>query len=349
MEKPILAAMLSCKGTQLTKEEQKLFSEYNPLGVSLFSRNMENFSQVKELIEQIKNTINRDDVLIAVDEEGGRVTRLGNIASQKYVSSSELGKVGKVYSRRHAELIANDLKKIGINVNYAPVIDKEYPTQNKVLETRCFSSNTDVIVRHAKEMINSYMRNGICPCIKHLPGHMTAAKDPHLELSQIDYSIKKIKDEIKYIKEFKNCPMAMTAHIVLTDIDKKRPITTSSKGIKEIIRDYLEFDGLLISDAIEMKALSGSMVEKANYCWDAGVDVICYCAGFIEDLTNICQEKRFLTEKSQIRFDKIKKVIHNTSKKTDILEIRKQYNKKFEDKLDEKYVYDATEVLHKMF
>lgn len=349
MSKPILAAVLSCSGTELTDEEKYLFSKYNPLGVTLFSRNLQSEQQIISLIQNIRDVINRDDVLIAIDEEGGRVTRLGPILSTKYASVSELGKIPAEYTQMHAELISNDMHKLGINVNYAPVIDKITTSQSPVLYGRCFSSDDNIIAQYAKIMADAYTEMGICPCIKHIPGHFNAVNDPHLNAVKTSLPREDIKKEITYLQNFNSYPMAMTAHIMLSSIDEEFPATLSQKVISQIIRSYIGFDGFLISDAIEMHALSGNdMAYKTVLGLDAGLDAVCYCSGKIADLQAICYEKRFMTEKSLIRFAKIKNIIHNTPKDIDVADIRKRYITGLGDKLDVWYEYDATEVLFQM-
>jgi len=354
MEKPILAAILSCAGTELTEVEKRLFAKSNPLGVSLFTRNIKNGTQVKKLIEQIKNVINRDDILFAIDEEGGRVSRLKMIAKIKkisglqFVSEEDLGKEEIRYSEIHAQLISARMRKFGLNLNYAPIVDKKSKQHGPVFEGRCFSENIDKIINHARAMADTYIKMGICPCIKHLPGHFTTNVDPHLEIPEISLSLEDIYKEIDYMKSFADYPLAMTAHIRLNTIDNEFPVTMSEKCVREVLRGFLGLKSFLISDALEMKSLKGTMGEKALNCWNAGIDAICYCSGQYSDLYDICQQKRFLTEKAQIRFANIKKIIHNTSQEINTSELEKLYMQKFQDKLNRKYTYDATEVLHQM-
>lgn len=346
MSKPILSAMLSCENTSLTDAEKRLFERYNPLGITLFSRNLKDIKQVKSLVSDIKNTIGRDDVLIAIDQEGGRVSRLKFM--NEYVSAPDLAQSPKEYISMHAELISSDMQDLGINTNFSPVIDKSNQEQTRVLKDRCFSNNSDSIIDYATIITNTYINMGICPCIKHIPGHFGTTKDPHLELAKTSLSKKEIYKEIEYIKKLKDCPSAMTSHILLKTIDKENPVTTSQKAIKEIIREYLEFDGFLFSDAIDMRALKGNITEKLKNSLNAGVDCVCYCSGRYEDLEAICMEKCFLTEKSLIRFAKIKNTIHNTPKEIDVKNIRGKYNNYFQDKFYTQYTYDATEVFKEM-
>ena len=348
MSKPILATMLSCCTSVLTDDEKYLFSKYNPLGVSLFARNIINKEQLKKLIDDIKNTINRDDVLIAVDEEGGRVSRLNPLRNSFYTSTENLGNADIKYTKMHAKLIASELKDIGININYSPTIDRKIISQSNVLEKRCFSDNDNKIVQYASVMADTYINMGVCPCIKHIPGHFNLDKDPHLDVIESNLTVDEIINKTKYLQKFSNYPFAMTAHIKLNSIDNKNPVSTSKKVISELIRKQIGFNGLLISDAIDMHSLSGSIKERLNACLDAGVDVACYCSGKYNEMEEICKENRFMTEKSLIRFANIKEIINNKAKQIDIITISSSYKEKFGDCLNDVYEYDATEVLHHM-
>lgn len=346
MTRPILSAILSCESDRLSDDEKYLFSKYNPLGINLFSRNLKSKEQTKELIEDIKNVINREDVLIAIDQEGGRVNRLHAISSQQYASSKQLAKRDIKYTTYHAMLISKELNDLGINLNYSPVVDIE--NSSSVMEGRSFSKDTDIIVSYAQTMADEYIKQGVCPCIKHIPGHFFDKKDPHLQSITIDLSRDEIEKHVEYIKNFAKYPMAMVSHVILNNIDHCNPVTTSSIVMKDIIRGFLGFDSLIISDAIDMHALKGCIAEKTVNVLDAGIDVICYCSGKLEDLQAICNEKRFMTEKSLNRFDKIKKIINNTNKwKGDNL-ILEQYNDEFQEDFKSQYTYDATETLEKM-
>lgn len=346
MNKPILAAMLSCQGPNLTDEEKYLFASNNPLGVTLFARNLQSREQTRKLVEDIKNTINRDDVLIAVDEEGGRVSRLKHIEDKRFVSAEVLGENPIEYSRMQADLISAEMIKLGMNINYAPVLDKKTTPQNPVLVGRCFGKEAEKIATYAKTMADTYIKNGICPCIKHLPTHFAAQEDPHLSPLKTEQSLDEIKKETEYLKQFCAYPMAMTAHVVITSIDDMLPVTMSPKVIKGFLRGYLGYEGFLLSDAIDMHALQGPVLNRANLSLDAGVDAVCYCSGVYKDMSAICEQKRFMTEKSLIRFAKIKNIIHNPNKNIDEAHIRKRYEPILSQ--EKCYTYDATEVLNQM-
>ena len=348
MPKPIIAAMLSCEGYELTDREKKLFSKSNPLGITLFSRNIKDNVQVKKLVEDIKNTINREDVLIAVDEEGGRVSRLKELRGYSYLDQESLTKLPTKYSKTQATLISDELKNLGININYSPVVDKKNANHSKVLENRCFDGNDKKIILYAKALADTYMKMGVCSCIKHLPGHFSINNDPHLNVIESNISIDEIEKQIDYLKAFSNYPMAMTSHIKLNKIDAKNPTTTSKKVITEVIRNIIGFKGFLLSDAIDMHAIKGSILDKVKKSLNAGLDAVCYCGGKYNEMYEICDNKLFMSEKSLIRFANIKKVINNKKNIVDIDMLRASFLEDVKEYLNKEYSYDATEVLHQM-
>ena len=347
MGKPILAAILSCSGLELTDTEKRIFSAANPLGISLFARNIESKHQIKKLVSDIKNVINRDDVIIAVDQEGGRVSRLQKISRESYVSAELLGQAEIKYSQMHAELISDEMRSLGLNVNFAPIVEIKQNVQTPALDGRCFSENTKRIINRAKVMADTYINMGICPCIKHIPGHFDMTTDPHLEGFVSEISKEEILRKTKYLSSFSGYPLAMTSHILLKSIDSKFPVSMSAICIRELLRKRLGYRGFLISDAIDMHALKGTIMQRAEQCWNAGIDAVCYCSGQEDDLKKIAEDKHFLTEKSLMRFSKIKQIFCNKAK-TDTQKTREAYKKYFADKAETEYSYDATEVLNKM-
>ena len=349
MQKNILAALLSVKGHNLSDHEKYLFEKYNPLGVTLFARNLFSVEQTINLVKSIKETIGRNDVLIALDEEGGRVERLAQIGFDLHASQNILGLTDdKKITKLHARLIAANMKKIGANLNFAPVLDVGYSDITIALKNRCFGIDKEKIAQHGKILCEEYINEGICPCIKHIPGHGRAVNDPHKELSAINCSIDQLENDFYPFQQLKNMPMAMSAHILLTQIDNKNPITVSPKGIKEIIRDFIGFNGFLISDAIDMHALKGNIIQKAKASWQAGCDGICYCLADAAEMEELCKNGKYLDDISLERYETIKKIICN-KKNTIILDNqKKEYYSAISGFTEELVNYDAITVLHQL-
>lgn len=345
-----LAAFLSCAGYQLTEDEKRLFSLFKPAGITLFSRNIKDEIQLKNLIDEIKN-ITGDDVLIAVDQEGGRVRRLKEPVYRKYASQWQIGsldnKKAAKAAKLHAELISQDLRNVGIDINFAPVLDVWHKSTTNSLETRCFSDDALKVAKLGKIMLENYIESAIIPCIKHLPGHGLAEVDPHLGLPVIKAGLDQLANEFYPFKQCSNSPMGMTAHIVLEAIDDKFPITLSKKGINDIIRGEIGFDGFLISDAIDMHALCGTPSQKALAALDAGCDCVCYCFGNIEEMTELCNNCPRMADNSLVRLDKAKQILHNRYERLSA-DDAKIYAELTGETVEYAVNYDATEVLNNM-
>ncbi len=334
--KPILSAFVCLKGTELTKGEADLLREYNPAGLTLFKRNIDTPEQVKKLTNDIRGAVGRDDFLIAIDQEGGLVRRLRPPYWHEYVAQQQLGALPKKEAKEaiqlHASLIANDLHNLGINVVFAPVADTLHPDTTGAIASRCFSTDPKVVSDYASLLAETYIEQGICPCMKHLPGHGLANTDSHLGLPVIDADWKKIEhDFLPFQKMSADVPFGMTAHVVLPMIDDK-PITQSKKGI-DLIRNEIGFDGFLITDAIEMKALQGTLAEKTKASLGAGCDVVCYCSGhdqnnpqMLEDNVEVLKASQPLSDKSLERFERVRQVVNTPYKVPDISKLRKRYD-----------------------
>ena len=350
--KPVIAAMLSVAGLELTDAEKHLLEHANPMGVTLFKRNVQDKKQVKALVQSVKEVIGRDDVLVAVDQEGGRVCRFAPPEWPNYVSQYSLGslngKNGEEITRLHGALIAADLRDLGVNWNYAPVLDVAYPDTTIALKNRIFSENEKEVAARGKILLDVYQENGICPCVKHLPGHGRAVVDPHLNLPILPQSLKELeKDFYPFHAVGRDAPAGMTAHIVIREVDNK-PVTQSKKAIQEIIRGMIGFKGLLISDAIDMKALSGTLTERTQTSLDAGCDAICYCFGIEDELKEVIRACRPLTDKAMDRFAKIKEIIGIKAPKLDREKVYCRYAELATKTKSLATDYDAVEVLHKM-
>lgn len=356
MVKPILAAMLSISETKLSDDEKFLFEHFNPLGVTLFSKNIENKTQLKKLTKEIKEVFGRDDVLIAIDQEGGRVRRLKEPEFQNYIAQIDLGHIEEKFdfdtalltASNQALLIAHDLLECGINWNYAPCLDIYYEQTSDVLKSRCFSNDEKKVALLGQEMINAYMQSAICPCIKHLPGHGRTCVDPHLQLPVLENSLSEIKKDFYPFWFNRNTPAGMTAHIVIKEIDDKYPVTQSKIAIDKIIRGEIGFNGFLISDSIKMDALKGNVVDRALACLDAGCDAVCYCHGNIHEMEQLCNHCPNLTDNSLNRLAKIKNIFKNKLVELDYFKIKNDYTHICEGVELYHDSYDATEVLKRI-
>lgn len=351
MNRPITAALVSCHGTTLSSKEKKLLSQNNPLGVVLFNRNIDTPQQLQTLIKEIKETVGRDDIIIAVDQEGGRVRRLKEPDFKSTTHAITIGRLPKeqahLAAKLHAQLISSDLRKTGINLNFAPVLDLCHSGTAAVLKSRCLSSSELVVAALGKTMVDEYINNSICPCIKHLPGHGRASVDPHLELPYIKETLDELATDFYPFQQLKNAPAGMTAHIIIDAIDSQYPITQSRKAIKTLIRGLIGFQGFLFSDSIDMHALKGTLADKILLSLDAGCDSICYTLGQTDQLEEIFKICPPLTEQALERLQKITLIIQTVSPQpTDDDKIYEEYTNLTGSIEAYQDTYDATEVLN---
>lgn len=349
MTKPILPAFLSVQGFSLSEAEKKLFAKSNPLGVCLFARgcaNVQNKEQLKKLCQEIKETIGRENVLIAVDQEGGRVRRLTEpeftpLTEQAALVTPELAKM-------HADLAANDLKTCGINVNFAPILDLFYPFTSAVLKGRCFGGDEKQAANLGREMVDEYMANGICPCIKHLPGHGRAKTDPHLELPVVSETAAELEQDFYPFRQLNDTPMGMAAHLLLTAIDAENPASLSPIVIQQIIREKLGFGGFLVSDAIMMRALKGDMAERAKRAIQAGCDAVCLGNAGFEDNQCLADSGLVLSDEGAERLAKIDRIISRPLQKLNYVQLKNKYCTELKNIISYNSEYDATEVLSRI-
>jgi beta-N-acetylhexosaminidase len=349
MEKPVLAAVLSLSAPRLTDEEKRFLETSNPFGIALFKRNLTDPEQTKALICSIFETVGHNRIFIALDQEGGRVNRLKEIGFPEYAFQRTLGKLDSSdITRTHALLIARDMLAVGANLNFAPVLDLEYPDTTEALKGRSFGTSADSVILHGRILIDTYFSNGICPCMKHLPGHGRAKTDPHLGLPVINADLSKMSADLAPFRALNDCPTAMTAHILLPHLDPENPITLSSNGIS-FIRKETGFKNILISDALEMKALKGSIAEKAAAALDAGCDIVCYCGGQIAENLSICDLKRYVSDDVSPQIEHIFQHLSSKKKIINLDREEKRYYSLVSQFRDDDIHYDATETLHQMF
>jgi beta-N-acetylhexosaminidase len=249
-------------------------------GVVLFGRNIESREQVARLTAQLRGE--REDLLIATDEEGGDVTRLEGRTGSSYPSAWALGVVDdRALTEQVAAAIAGEIGSIGINLDFAPVADVNSNPDNPVIGVRAFGAEPALVARHVFAFVAGLQRNCVAACAKHFPGHGDTAADSHLELpvaqeAALEPFAAALNAGVRAI---------MTAHIVVPTLDDA-PATLSRRVVQELLREELGYGGVVISDALEMKAVSANMgvEEGAVRALAAGVDALCLGADIDEPL-----------------------------------------------------------------
>ncbi|MFM7498566.1 MAG: glycoside hydrolase family 3 N-terminal domain-containing protein [Candidatus Fonsibacter sp.] len=278
---------------KLNLNEITFFKKYKPWGIILFSRNIKNLEQVKNLTTSIKDLFKDKNFPILIDQEGGIVNRFRNIINLENYNAKYFGDIynndPKFYSKfdKFLKINISILKYCGININTVPVLDLFNADKKSVIGNRSFSKNCKIVIKLSKYLIKSYKNSGLETVIKHIPGHGCTSIDSHFALPQVNFSLDYLKNnDFRTFKKV-NSYLAMTAHILYKKIDPTRCATQSKKIINDIIRKHLCFRGILISDDICMKALSGSILKNAKLTLDAGCNVLLHCNGNLDQMKKL--------------------------------------------------------------
>ena len=296
MMKSRKAIIFGIKGLKLLKSEKLLFQRVKPWGVILFSRNIKDLDQLKLLVKNIKNIFKDNKYPILIDQEGGTVSRLNKIFDFSYFSQDYFGKLykkDKVSFIQHYKVYVNTvsdlLNYVGININTVPVMDVKRKNTHNIIGKRSFSNNFNNIRELGKICIKLFKKNNVGTVIKHIPGHGLSKFDSHFKTPIINEkkSILKKIDFAPFIKS--KAFFAMTAHIIYTDYDKVNTATHSKIIIKKVIRDYIKFKGLLISDDISMKSLKFNLEKNATTALNSGCNLVLHCNGKMKEMRRLAK------------------------------------------------------------
>lgn len=303
------AAIVGCSGLVLTDEECRLFEREQPLGFILFARNVGTPGQVRALVQEFRTVVGRADAPVLIDQEGGRVRRLRPPQWYDAPPSAMFGLLAGrsperaiEAARLNARLIAADLADLGIDVDCAPVLDVPAPGSHDIVGDRAYSADPDWVIALGRATHEGLLDGGIMPIIKHIPGHGRAFADSHLELPVVSASLEDLRAfDFRPFRALADAPWAMTAHIVYQVVDRHRPATWSRAVIDSVIRGEIGFDGVLVSDDVSMKALTGGFEERTRAALDAGCDVVLHCNGDMAEMSAVLAAAPPLTDAAQGR------------------------------------------------
>ncbi len=286
------ALIVGVAGGALTPSETAFLKEVRPAGIILFARNLQSHAQIRALSEAAHDAVATRDLLVLIDQEGGRVQRLRPPLGRALPPAAAYG---LAYARDPAaareaafavaRLLAADLKTLGINTNCAPVLDLPVAGAHAIIGDRAYATEIEPVVALARAVAEGHMAGGVLPVIKHIPGHGRATKDSHLALPVVSESRQELSArDFAPFKALNALPAAMTAHVVFAAIDPQAPASTSAIVTREIIRGEIGFDGLLMSDDLSMQALSGGLRERAERVIAAGSDLALHCNGDLGEM-----------------------------------------------------------------
>lgn len=300
------ATILDASGLRLTAQEKALFRAVKPFGFILFARNIDTPDQVRALCAEMRDAAGHDAV-VTVDQEGGRVQRLRApqwrdwSAPLDFVQAAGSNAAEAMYLR--FRLIADELHRIGIDSNCAPMVDVAGTQTHEFLRNRCYGTTPDVVAALGRAAADGMLAGGVLPVVKHIPGHGRATMDSHYELPLVNAPRAALDaHDFAPFKALSDLPMGMTAHLVYDSIDP-RPATLSPV-MMNLIREDIGFDNLIMTDDISMKALAGEVNQIAADALSAGCDVVLYCNATLEDRARVAEAAGEMTDAAQTRAER---------------------------------------------
>ena len=307
----MIPAIFGCSGPTLTADERDFFREADPAGYILFGRNCESAEQLRALTDELRELHGRERLLISIDQEGGRVARLRPPHWSPYPAGEAFDMLYRMApasaieaARANATAMALELSAMGITVTYHPPLDVRQPGTTDAIGDRSFGSDPMQVAAIGRATLDGLAAGGVAGCIKHMPGHGRALVDSHKEMPRVDASAEELEVDIAPFRALNSAPIGMTAHLLFPVWDAENPATLSSTIIRDIIRGEIGFEGLLLTDDIDMQALDGTIPERSAKAHAAGCDIILNCWAKMEDMQGMCEVLPAMSEEVSERLDR---------------------------------------------
>lgn len=289
--KPVIYGL---SGHVLTADERDFFRDADPLGYILFGRNCGDRAQMRALTDSLRDLSGRDDLPILIDQEGGRVSRMKPPEWPAFPTGPAFDRLYDLApssaiaaAQANGQALGMMLAEVGVNVNCAPLLDVRQPETTPAVGERTFGGDPMRVAALGRAMLDGMAKGGVVGVVKHMPGHGRGVVDSHYELPVVKASDAELAVDIEPFRTLSNAPMAMTCHVVFEAWDADNPATLSPTVIAEVIRGRIGFDGLLMTDDIDMKALSDTAGEKAAAAVAAGCDVALDCWARMDEMVEI--------------------------------------------------------------
>jgi len=304
-------AIFGLCGPRLTADERAFFREADPAGYILFGRNCIDPEQLRALTDDLRTIHGRDRLLVSIDQEGGRVARLRPPSWAPYPAAAAFDRLYALApasaieaARASATAMALELSAMGITVDYHPPLDLRIPGAHDVIGDRALGAEPMQVAALGRAILEGLAAGGVAGCIKHMPGHGRSDVDTHKALPTVTATAEELEADLAPFRTLNHAPVGMTGHLVFTAWDAENPATLSSMIIAEVIRGRIGFDGLLLTDDIDMEALGGSIPERAMRAHAAGCDIVLNCWAKMPDMEGICAALPALSEASAARLDR---------------------------------------------
>ena len=306
--KPVIFGLA---GETLGPDERAFFAEVEPAGYILFKRNIVDRGQLRALTDALRSLHGRDDLLIMIDQEGGRVARMQAPVWPSFPPAALFDRLYDIApssaiaaARANAQAIALTLAEVGITVDALPLLDVRQDGASDIMGDRTLGAEPMRVAALGRAMLEGLAAGGVVGIVKHMPGHGRALVDSHLDLPVVTANADALERDLAPFRTLRSAPMGMTAHVVYTQWDADRPASLSPTVIGEVIRERIGFDGLLMSDDLDMKALKGSIPDLAAGVVAAGCDLALNCFGRMDDMIGIAHALPDISERARARLDR---------------------------------------------
>ncbi len=295
-------------GSALSDAERAFLSKAQPWGLIVFKRNISGPAGFRRLIDDARAALGRDAPVL-VDQEGGRVQRLGPPHWPKYPPGAAYGELydrdrvaGLAAARMGGRLIAADLTLVGIDVDCMPIADVPASGADPIVGDRAFGAKPEKVAALAMAFAEGLGDGGVLPVLKHMPGHGRASADSHLELPVVTADRATLEaTDFAAFRPLAGLPLAMTAHVVFAALDPLAPATTSAAIVGDVIRGWIGYQGLLMTDDLSMGALTGSLGERTRAAIAAGCDIALHCNGVMAEMAEVAAAAPVLAGESARR------------------------------------------------
>jgi beta-N-acetylhexosaminidase len=305
------AAIFGCTGPDLTADERAFFRDADPLGFILFARNVDTPERTRRLVDDLRSSVARAEAPVLIDQEGGRVARLKEPHWRKAPPARLLGELyardperGLEATRLNSRLLAGDVASVGCDVDCLPVLDIAFPETHGVIGDRAYADRPEPVAALGRAAAEGLLAGGVMPVVKHMPGHGRATVDSHLALPTVRASRAELeRTDFLPFRLLSDLPWGMTGHLLFEAVDAEDCVTVSARAVKEVIRDHIGFDGLLLSDDLSMQALGGTLGSRAERALAAGCDIALHCNGRIDEMTDVASRIGPMTVTASRRFE----------------------------------------------
>ena len=323
--KPVIFGL---SGLTLTDDERAFYKDADAAGYILFKRNIENREQVRALTDSLRELTGRDELPILIDQEGGRVQRMQSPEWPQFPAGPDFDRLYDIApmsaieaARVNAQATALMLAEVGVNVDCWPLLDVSQRDTTEAITIRALGHEPMRVAAMGKAIIEGLRAGGVVGVVKHMPGHGRAVVDTHFHLPTVTASEEELEIDLEPFRRLSDAPMGMTSHIVFQTWDPERPATMSPVIVEQVIRGKIGFDGLLMTDDIDMKALSGTAGEKAAGAIAAGCDIVLDCWGRMDEMQEIASLLNDMPAKSLERLDRAMATVRGVVPQGDFAEL----------------------------